>query len=189
MVSENVSADRIRFRLATVVKAAYAPDAYRETIERRAAAYERAYPLLVRRGIGALMLLPPALLALACVVEEKLPLIAALVIALVGIYAFLIVVEYLHERVAHKLRLCELSSEELAEVLNESLREEVLATAPIDSLLEMAGRERPHERVAHRIREHMDEMRAGRTPTDTEDESVEEDVEQNGDDAQGGDLR
>lgn len=189
MVSENASSDHIRFRLATVVKAAYTPGAYRETIERRAVAFERVYPLLVRRGVGALMLLPPALLALTCVVEEKLPLIAALVIALVGIYAFLIVVEYLHERVAHKLRLCELSSEELAEVLNESLREEVLATAPIDSLLETAGRERPHERIAHRIRERMDEMIDSRTPTDVEGDTPEMDAGPNEDEAIEGDLQ
>ena len=162
MISEPTGVGRMRFRLATVVKAAYAPAAYREAIERRAAAFERAYPLLVRRGIRALLLLPPVLLVLACVVEERLPLIAALVVALVGIYAYLIVVEYLHERVRHKMRLTEYSTQELAAELTECLREEVLATAPIDSLLEAAGHERPHERVARRIHERIEDLTAAR---------------------------
>ena len=189
MVSESTEPAHMRFRLATVVKAAYAPDAYRTAIEQRATAYERAYPLLVRRGIRALLLLPPVLLVLACVVEEKLPLIAALVIALVGIYAFLIVLEYLHERVSHKMRLTELSNEELALELTESLREEVLATAPIDSLLEAAARERPHERVARHIHERMDDLRAAHTPARAEDAGAGEDAVLPEDDQRGGDVR
>ena len=189
MVSEPTEVGRSRFRLASVVKAMYAPEEYREAIERRSAAFERAYPLLKRRGIMALLLLPPTLLVLASIVEERLPLIALLVAALICIYSFLIVVEYLHDRAARKQRLTSLTADELEVVLAESLREEVLAAAPIDALLEAAGRERPHERVARRIHERIEDARAARAATGygAEEELGEADLE--GDAKKGGDVR
>jgi putative membrane protein len=169
MVSEPTLNVATRYRLATVVKAIHTPEAYRQAIERRAAAFHRAYPHLKRRGIACLLLLPPILLALACLFDDKLPLIALLVVVLVVLYAYLIVLEYLDDHIAHKLALCDLTPSELDDLLAETLSEEVLATVPIDDILEAQGRELPHERLAERIHERAERRRAGRTKAPDED--------------------
>ncbi len=151
-VSEPVAIEGNHYRLATVVKAYHSPREYRATFDERSAAFERAYPGLVRGGILALFLLPLFFFLLMLVLDAQLPTIALLVVALILIYSFLIVVEYFHDRVAHKRALTDMPREELREVLNDTLRDELMPFAPIDKVLE-----RQEER-----RERQEERREGR---------------------------
>ena len=136
LVSEPVAIEGNHYRLATVVKALHMPKEYREELDARSTAFERAYPSLVRRGLLLLLLLPLGTFALMLVLDAQLPTIACFVVSLIGIYVFLIVVEYLHDRIQHKRALTELTSEELEDVLNETLRDEVLPNAPVDAIIE-----------------------------------------------------
>lgn len=140
MVSEPIAIDGDHYHLATVVKALHTPDEYREALEERTAAFEKAYPGLVRRGVLALLLLPLLIFALMLLLDAQLPTIACLVIALVCIYSFLIVVEYLHDRVQHKKVLVNMTEDELEGVLVDTLRDEVMPLAPIDALVERKRR-------------------------------------------------
>ncbi|MDO4797630.1 MAG: YhgE/Pip domain-containing protein [Coriobacteriales bacterium] len=148
MVSEPVAIEGNRYRLASIVKSIYSPQEYREVVEERSAAFESAYPGLVRRGVRALILLPLALFVLMLIVDAPLPLIACLVVALIAIYAYLILVEYFHDRIAHKLMLTDYSPEELQAVMNDALRDELLPYAPIDVIIDRrrARQERRQER-------------------------------------------
>lgn len=153
MVSEPVAIEGNRFRLATVVKAVHSPKEYRETFEERSAAFERIYPRLVGRGILALVFVPLAFFVLSMVLEFKLALLGCLVAALIIICAFLIVVEYFHDRIQHKRALTDLSTEELEGVLLSTLREELMPYAPIDTILQkQKARVEREEELLSRVR-------------------------------------
>lgn len=148
MVSEPIAVEGNHYRLETVVKALHSPQEYREVLEERSTAFEKAYPALMRRGVMALVLLPLALFVLMLVLDAQLPTIACLVIALVGIYSFLILVEYFHDRIQHKRALVSMPEDELeevlVEVLVETLRNEVMPYAPVDALIEKRKRRARH---------------------------------------------
>ena len=98
----------------------------------------------------ALMVVPLALLLLLFVVEAKMAILALWIVSLVVICTFLIVVEYLHSRVRDKTGLADKSTDELYEMLGDSLRQEVFAFAPIEVMLH----ERDHVlgRIGHPTR-------------------------------------
>lgn len=136
MVSEPTVIEGNHYRLATVVKAMRSPKEYREEFEKRSAAFEKAYPRLVRGGMLALVLLPLGIFLLMLVLDAQLPTIACFVVALVVIYSALILIEYFHDRIQHKRDLTELPEEELEGILRDTLREEFLAYAPVDAIIE-----------------------------------------------------
>jgi hypothetical protein len=57
------------------------------------------------------------------------------IVSLVVICTFLIVVEYFHERISKKVALADMSREELYTLMNDELRQEFMAFAPIDKIL------------------------------------------------------
>ncbi|MBO7675400.1 MAG: YhgE/Pip domain-containing protein [Atopobiaceae bacterium] len=156
MVIEPVALEDDRFRLATLVKAIHDPHEYREIFDERSAAFEASYPKLVARGVLALFAVPLVLFALTLVLDTKLPLIAGLAVSLVIIYAYLIVVEYFHDRIVRKRALTELSPEELDEALTNTLRDELLPYASIDKIVERR-QSRQRSGVIDRMRQRMTE--------------------------------
>lgn len=158
MVSEPVAVEATHYRLASVVKAIRAPQEYRMLFEQRSAAFERAYPALVRRGLLALLIVPLVLFALMLLHEAKLLLMACWAASIVLICAFLIVAEYFHDRIQRKVLLTDLSEDEINEVLVNALREETLALAPVDKLIELRSEKlqrQKHTRPIQRIRQHV----------------------------------
>ncbi|MDO4536893.1 MAG: YhgE/Pip domain-containing protein [Coriobacteriales bacterium] len=136
MVSEPLAIEGNHYRMATVVKALLSPQEYREELDERSAAFEKAYPKLVSRGILLLVALPLALFALMLSVDAKLPTIAAFVISIIVIYIALILIEFFHDRIRYKRALTELSEEELIEVMHDTMRNEFMPLAPVDAILE-----------------------------------------------------
>ena len=123
-----------QFRLATIVKAIMDSDNYRETFLASAASFELRYPVLVRRGFAALIAVPLVLLALMFATEAKFAMLVLWILSLVIICTFLIVIEYLHVRVIDKTNLSNMSKEELYEMLDDELKAELLAFAPIEKM-------------------------------------------------------
>ncbi len=136
MVIEPIAIEGNHYRVATVVKALHSPREYREELDVRSAAFEKAYPTLVSRGILVLIVLPLILFALMLSVDAKLPAMAAFVISIILIYITLILIEFFHDRIRYKRALTELSEEELTEVLHETLRNEFMSLAPVDAIIE-----------------------------------------------------
>lgn len=171
MVSEPVAIEDDRFRLATVVKAMHDPEEYREIFEERSAAFESAYPRLKVKGVIALFVVPLTLFVLALLFGFGLPLVAALAVSLIAIYGYVIVVEYFHDRIVRKRALTELSTEELEEVLTDTLRDELMPYASIDAIVERR-RNRKGTGVVGRVSRHMarrTDKTEGHSPTEADD--------------------
>lgn len=146
MISERVPAGEQQFKLSTIVKVILNSDEYSEVLVGRAAKFELMYPVLVKRGFWALIVVPVALLILLFVVDAKFVFLMLWVLSLVVICTFLIVVEYLHSRLNEKTELASLSQDQLLGLLDDKLRDELFAFAPIEKL------RLTHETLGDRLR-------------------------------------
>ena len=99
--------------LASVVDALATSPGHREAFLARAARFELAYPRLVRRGVAALLAVPLVLLALLFVTPAKFALLVLWVLSLVAASAYLIGVEYAHDRLARMSELERMGTDEL----------------------------------------------------------------------------
>ena len=134
MITERVAPKGAHFRLSTLVKVLMNSDEYKQTFLERAAKFELMYPMLVRRGFAALIWVPLVLLALMFVLPAKFAFLVCWIVSLVAICAFLIVVEYFHSRVSAKTTLADMSRTELYGLLDDELRQEFMAFAPLDKM-------------------------------------------------------
>ena len=134
MITERVGMRASHFRLATIVKVMMNSGEYRQVFLESAAQFELMYPKLVKRGFLALIWFPLVLLTLAFITPHKFLFLMCWIASLVIICGFLIVVEYLHTRVAEKTALTDMSSEELYALLDGELKQEFMAFAPIQKM-------------------------------------------------------
>lgn len=134
MVTERTGLETPRFRLATIIKALMDSQSYKETFLASAASFELRYPVYVRRGFAALVAVPLVLLVLMFVTEAKFAMLVLWIISLVAICTFLIVIEYLHNRVADKTDLANMTDAELYSMLDGELKQEFMAFAPLDKM-------------------------------------------------------
>jgi putative membrane protein len=146
MIAERVPAGESQFKITTIIKMLINSQEYREVFLANAAKFELMYPTLIRRGFRTLLVVPVVLLALMLVLESKMVPLVLWIISLVVICTFLIVVEYLHARVDEKTALAGRSQDELLGMLDDKLRDELFAFAPIEKL------HLTHESLADRMR-------------------------------------
>ncbi len=135
MVSERYNMDEAHFKLTTIIKALTNSSEYRRTFEARAARFELMYPVLVRRGFLALMVIPVALNVLMFVLPFKMVIMTLWICSMIVICTFLIVTEYFHYRVGQKTHLSDMSEDELYDLLGDKLKQEFFAFAPIETML------------------------------------------------------
>ena len=106
------------FRLSSVIKAIHATDdPARNALIAEGASFELRYPKMIKGGFAALVVVPILLLVLMLVTEAKFAMLVLWICSLVGICTFLIVVEYLHNRIQEDAELVGKSQEELYELL------------------------------------------------------------------------
>ena len=134
MITERTGMEGAHFRLSTIVKVLMNSGEYKTVFTERAAKFELMYPTLIRRGFAALIWVPLVLLALLFLVPHKFVALMVWIASLVIICTFLIVVEYLHSRVIEKTTLADMSRDELYDLLDDELRQEFMAFAPIDKM-------------------------------------------------------
>ena len=134
MISERTGLAGAHFRLSTIVKVILNSKDYKQTFLERAAKFELMYPTIIRRGFAALIWVPLVLLALVFVTPHKFVMLTLWIISLVVICTLLIVTEYFHSRVAEKTTLADMTPEQLYDLLDEELRQEFMAFAPIDKI-------------------------------------------------------
>ena len=167
MYTERVGMKGSYFRLSTLVKVIMDSEQYKETFLKRVAQFELMYPVLVKRGFQALVGIPLLLLILLFVLPAKFLLLMLWILSCVLVCTYLIVVEYFHSRVGQKTALANLSREELYGLLDDELRGELMAFAPIQKMrLDRAVREAGPDRTAR-----MPEQAAA--PEGSEDEAPE----------------
>lgn len=134
MISERVPAGEKQFKLSTLIKVIINSSEYSKVLMGRAAKFELMYPVLIKRGFWSLIIVPVILLALVFITNQKVVFFVLWVISLVVICAFLIVVEYLHSRLDEKTELASMSQDELLGMLDDKLKDELFAFAPIEKL-------------------------------------------------------
>ena len=134
MIAERTGMTNPHFRLSTIVKALMDSEGYKETFLETAAGFELAYPVMIRRGFAALIVVPLVLLALMFIHPAKFLMLMLWVLSLLIICTFLIVVEYFHNRVSEKTHLAEMGQDELYDMLGDELKAELLAFAPFEKM-------------------------------------------------------
>ncbi len=134
MITERTSMEGATFRLSTLIKIIMNSGEYKAAFIERAAKFELMYPTLIKRGFAALIWVPLVLLALMFALPAKFAMLTLWILSLIVISTFLIVVEYFHERVSKKLSLSDMSREELFSLLDDELRQEFMAFAPLDKM-------------------------------------------------------
>ncbi len=134
MIAERTGMTNPHFRLSTIVKALMDSKGYKETFLETAAGFELAYPVMIRRGFAALIVVPLILLALMFIHPAKFLMLMLWVLSLLIICTFLIVVEYFHNRVSEKTHLADMDQDELYDMLGDELKAELLAFAPFEKM-------------------------------------------------------
>ena len=164
MIAERTGMKR-HFPIATLVQTIMDSKASREAVLAGAASFELKYPIYVRRGFAALIAVPLVLLALMFVTPHKFVMLVLWICSLVVICTFLIVVEYLHTRVAERTSLADMAPEELYAMLDDELKGDLTRFSPLASgaheLADNLGKKHPLPLIA----------RGPQEPTDTPDDA------------------
>ena len=139
MVAPAAPLQEDHYRLATLAKALRDPQEYRELLEERSANFDAAYPRLVTRGVIALLGVPVFFFALSFCTDNKLLLIGGMVIGVALAYTYLLVLEFMRDRIERDRLLLALPPEEIDEVLTDTLQEELMPYVSITEILARKG--------------------------------------------------
>lgn len=94
---------------------------YHDAVQEWAEDFERSYPGRVRRGLQALAVVPLALLVALFATGGALGLLVVWIVSVLAIDAYLIGVEYLHDRVRRYVSLSDMSHERLSDLIEQNL--------------------------------------------------------------------
>ncbi|MDO4442379.1 MAG: YhgE/Pip domain-containing protein [Slackia sp.] len=111
---EAVQLPERRYRMAQLIRVLSDREEYRSAIAARAGRFMRLYPKFKRGAVVAGILIPAVVtLVFAITATEKVVMLTAWVVLLVGIVAFLIVVEYVRDSLNRQVKLEAMSDEEV----------------------------------------------------------------------------
>lgn len=136
MICERTEPPEANFRLATLLKAALDQESYLKVFKERCAWFNLHYETMVRWGFRCLVLCSTVLLVPMFVAgpEVKFVVLVVWICAILVLIAFLIVVEFMHERINEKTDLTSLSRDQLLEMVGERLNHEVAPIAPLSKM-------------------------------------------------------
>ncbi len=176
MISERVGLDSEHIKVSTLIKTAMEDDAHRGVLTQRAARFELMYPTLIKRGFYLMFIIPITLLLLMFFLKSKLPLLIMWIISIILIYTFLIVIEYIHDRIKRTTNLSKLSQEELYTLLGKQMKQDYMSFAPLEKVLHSKSPEEFIE-TAKKIREARENQRAQKEHYVTVEHTPEEEDE------------
>lgn len=136
MICERTEPPEAHFRLSTLLKAALDSESYLKVFNERCTWFNRHYQRMVHVGFRCLVLCSTVLLVpmFAAGPEVKFTVLVIWICAILALIAFLVVVEYLHERMNEKTDLTSLPHDRLLEMVGESLDREVAPIAPFSRM-------------------------------------------------------
>lgn len=108
-----------RTKLSLLLKAALSAQELQVGAARRARAFEKNYRRLVRLGFLALLVIPLVFLVLMFSLESKIVFLTLWIVSVVLIVSWLIVVEFIHTRLAEEQKLAGMSFAEMLEAFRE----------------------------------------------------------------------
>lgn len=117
MICEEEGMVHERVSLSTAVKILSGQDAFRQSLDRRIEKFNAGYEKKIRMGFLAIIIIPVIFLILMFSIDSKLVFLILWILSIIGIAAYLIVVEYIHESLKRQKKVSELSEEKLLETI------------------------------------------------------------------------
>jgi putative membrane protein len=108
-----------RVRLTTVVRALIGRPEWRQRVVRRAVAFDKAYPKLIRAAAVVTILVPFLPFAFIASPNEKLATMGLWVVVILLAVAFVVIIEYVHRSLGREVGLSRLSPEQLQALMSE----------------------------------------------------------------------
>lgn len=117
MLCETQGTKRENTQVPLAVKVLMGDKTLREDLAAKAAAFEAGYQKQVRIGFVAMLVLPVIFLILMFSIESKIVFLVLWIVSLIVIAGYLIVLEYIHERLKRQSELERLSQQELLDAV------------------------------------------------------------------------
>lgn len=115
MICEEEGLTKERVRLSSAVTALVNQDEYRADIYSKVEKFEEKYKKRIKRGFEAIVVIPLILLVLMFSIDAKMELLILWIISIIAISLYIIVVEFIHENLHRKLKMADMSMDDIAE--------------------------------------------------------------------------
>lgn len=109
--------------ISLMLKVLMRDEELKEEFIERALKFEKRYPVMIRSGFLCMLIIPLIFLILMFSLNSKLVFLILWIASLVMLCLYLIVLEYLHDKMVKQLALTDMSSEQLIEEVKEKKKE------------------------------------------------------------------
>ena len=106
-------------QLSMLLKASLSQDDLRTQTAEKAQNFEQNYRKMIRYGFLAIIIIPLIFLILMFSLESKLVFLILWIVSLIGLAVYLIVVEYLHDKMQRQLAMTGMTTEDLIHEIKE----------------------------------------------------------------------
>ena len=119
MLGETESAERKRPELTMMMKTLMEDDEWKQEFLVKSEKFEKRYPKMIRWGFLGMIIIPLVFLILMFSLESKLVFLILWIVSLIGLAVYLIVVEYLHDKMQRQLAMTGMTTEDLIHEIKE----------------------------------------------------------------------
>ena len=119
MLGETESDERKRPELTMMMKTLMEDDEWKQEFLVKSEKFEKRYPKMIRWGFLGMIIIPLVFLILMFSLESKLVFLILWIVSLIGLAVYLIVVEYLHDKMQRQLAMTGMTTEDLIHEIKE----------------------------------------------------------------------
>lgn len=119
MLGETEAAERKRPELTMMMKTLMEDDEWKQEFLEKSEKFEKCYPKMIRWGFMGMIIIPLIFLILMFSLESKLVFLILWIVSLIGLALYLIIVEYLHDRMLRQLAMTGITTEDLIHEIKE----------------------------------------------------------------------
>ena len=119
MLGETESAERKHPELTMMMKTLMEDDEWKQEFLVKSENFEKRYPKMIRWGFLGMIIIPLVFLILMFSLESKLVFLILWIVSLIGLAVYLIVVEYLHDKMQRQLAMTGMTTEDLIHEIKE----------------------------------------------------------------------
>ena len=94
-------------------------DEWKQEILEKSEKFERRYPKMIRWGFLGMIIIPLIFLILMFSLESKLVFLILWIVSLIGLALYLIIAEYLHDKMLRQLAMTGITTEDLIHEIKE----------------------------------------------------------------------
>jgi len=119
MLGETESVERKRPELTMMMKTLMEDAEWKQEFLVKSEKFEKRYPKMIRWGFLGMIIIPLVFLILMFSLESKLVFLILWIVSLIGLAVYLIVVEYLHDKMQRQLAMTGMTTEDLIHEIKE----------------------------------------------------------------------